>query len=428
MVIHKVKESDYVESEPATPVLNMARTLGAQLHAGGTSRRPWCSWKDGPAPQKPSVRGIRSARDAPHEFCKRHLGEIEYAAMKLLADGHEREAFPGHRAEWGHGESSPVVRRTRRRPGFHFRYLDCRELEEDRRYSPRRPLAAVAGRRSSRTWTRALRRSEAVDYLYRARQRPAHVAFLGRFFESDARNDLNSLALELQKPRERSSANAVRHVFKRQRHRRSDARRRRLEPPHRRRRRESAGRDPAAGGRSRGDAREPRKRVTVGMARMAKAHAERSRAQGQPRRFLRLSRSGDMFRARKTAVAGATRGFARAVLFMAPADRLQRDAVGLGIKRLLTGAWRTEIFFRRGARSSRDRCGRRPTERERRLESRRLSRHGRGAAGFTGIPPRSETSTGPCEMRLMFRTLKYAVRPLGAEEASDRPEYGFSAR
>ncbi|KAK2847502.1 hypothetical protein Q5P01_010501 [Channa striata] len=56
MVIHKVKESDYVEN--------------------------------GPGAQKPSVREIRSARvTAPHiEFCKRHLGEIEYAARSFSAN------------------------------------------------------------------------------------------------------------------------------------------------------------------------------------------------------------------------------------------------------------------------------------------------------------------------------------------------------
>ncbi|KAK2811291.1 hypothetical protein Q5P01_000251 [Channa striata] len=82
MVIHKVKESDYVESEPATSV-NMARTLARNY----------------------MPEGPRAAR----------------------------------------GARGKTARRRRSRA-----YLDCRELEEDRRYSPRRPLAAVAGRRSSR--------------------------------------------------------------------------------------------------------------------------------------------------------------------------------------------------------------------------------------------------------------------------------------
>ncbi|KAK2847549.1 hypothetical protein Q5P01_010548 [Channa striata] len=88
MVIHKVKESDYVESEPATSVLNMARTLACNYMPEGPHARSVVLVKDGPGTQKPSVREIRTARvTAPHiEFCKRHPGEIEYAVKKLLAD------------------------------------------------------------------------------------------------------------------------------------------------------------------------------------------------------------------------------------------------------------------------------------------------------------------------------------------------------
>ncbi|KAK2814646.1 hypothetical protein Q5P01_001026 [Channa striata] len=78
--------------------LNMARTLARNYMPEGP-RAARVLVERRPGAQKPSVRGIRSAATPPHEFCKRHLGEIEYAAMKLLADGHEREAFPGHRAE-----------------------------------------------------------------------------------------------------------------------------------------------------------------------------------------------------------------------------------------------------------------------------------------------------------------------------------------
>ncbi|KAK2812292.1 hypothetical protein Q5P01_000047 [Channa striata] len=129
----------------------MARTLAAQLHAGGTSRSLRGARERRPGAQKPSVRGIRSARaTAPHvEFCKRHLGEIEYAAMKLLADvGMKEKLFLVTGAEWGHGESSPgsSAGLDGDLVSFHFRYLDCRELEEDRSLlvAPD-PLAAVAG-------------------------------------------------------------------------------------------------------------------------------------------------------------------------------------------------------------------------------------------------------------------------------------------
>ncbi|KAK2813506.1 hypothetical protein Q5P01_000790 [Channa striata] len=351
---------------------------GAQLHAGGTSRS-----LRGARERRPGRAEAERERDqvSPRvEFCKRHLGEIEYAAMKLLADvGMKEKLFLVTGAEWGHGESSPgsSAGLDGDLVSFHFRYLDCRELEEDRSLlvAPD-PLAAVAGpeefsdldpsycdgeirrprglsglfvstfaeptserlatlrevcrgcggseadtllvelanalegavtvctgdsdlvavltasgregltlRLDNRSYRedRAMHdspfgellsepnperargsglppgdassrdgrfralcdvqlgdegllpraqelhedferiledhggasfRSEAVDYLYRGGVRGSvYVAFLGRFFESDARNDLNSFALELQKPRERSSANAVRHVF-----------------------------------------------------------------------------------------------------------------------------------------------------------------------------------------------------------------------
>ncbi|KAK2814645.1 hypothetical protein Q5P01_001025 [Channa striata] len=115
------------------------------------------------------------------------------------------------------------------------------------------------------------------------------------------------------------------------------------EPPSQKKKRKRRAR-PAAGGRSRGDAREPKNGSRSAWRRMAKAHANGA-APGQPRRFLRLSRSGDMFLRRKRQSRRDERVRASGAVHGASRDRLQRDAVGLGIKRLLTGAWRTEIFF-----------------------------------------------------------------------------------
>ncbi|KAK2813245.1 hypothetical protein Q5P01_000874 [Channa striata] len=164
-------------------------------------------------------------------------------------------------------------------------------------------------------------RSEAVDYLYRGGVRGSvYVAFLGRFFESDARNDLNSFALELQKPRERSSANAVRYVFETLC---DTGEKRREETPTRaassQKKKRKRRRDPGSGADgAEAMLGEPRKRVTVGMARMAKAYVNGAVPRASHARFLRLSRVGrHMFLRVKTAVVRDERVRAERVLFMA---------------------------------------------------------------------------------------------------------------
>ncbi|KAK2847567.1 hypothetical protein Q5P01_010566 [Channa striata] len=184
MVIHKVKESDYVESEPATSVLNMARTLACNYMPEGPHARSVVLVKDGPGTQKPSVREIRTARvTAPHiEFCKRHPGEIEYAVKKLLADvGMKEKLFLVTGAKWGHEESSPGS------PGT-------------LRVIPRRQTAA-AFERILEDHGVASFRSEVVDYLYLGGIRGSvHVAFLATPLRSDAkRRRLTDAALEKKK-------------------------------------------------------------------------------------------------------------------------------------------------------------------------------------------------------------------------------------
>ncbi|KAK2813567.1 hypothetical protein Q5P01_000724 [Channa striata] len=485
MVIHKVKESDYVESEPATSVLNMARTLARNYMPEGPRARSVVLVKDGPGAQKPSVRGIRSARaTAPHvEFCKRHLGEIEYAAMKLLADvGMKEKLFLVTGAEWGHGESSPgsSAGLDGDLVSFHFRYLDCRELEEDRRYSPSRgPSRQSRGQRSSRTWTRATAtregrsdsetgqqelsrgssdarlalwgaalgaepresarlgssarrrelsrrslpspvrrdferiledhrgasfRSEAVDYLYRGGVRGSvYVAFLGRFFESDARNDLNSFALELQKPRERSSANAVRYVFETLC---DTGEKRREETPTRaassqkKEKKRKRRRDPGSGADGAEEMLgEPRKMVTVGMARMAKAYVNGAVPRASHARFLRLSRVGrHMFLRVKTAVVRDERVRAERVLFMALCGTDYR---------------------------SRARCGAADGTREE-ARAARLSLHGVAPPASRDTAKIRDKHWTGAKCELMFRTLKYVCDLWALKKPQIGPEYGFS--
>ncbi|KAK2821871.1 hypothetical protein Q5P01_021936 [Channa striata] len=102
---------------------------------------------------------------------------------------------------------SPVQRAARRQTGCCPRLRSCT--------------------RTGASWrtTGASFRSEAIDYLYRAAsEAPSWPSWVGSL--SPTAGDLNSFALELQKPRGRAAAqrNAVRYVLNAVRHRRSDAR------------------------------------------------------------------------------------------------------------------------------------------------------------------------------------------------------------
>ncbi|KAK2812081.1 hypothetical protein Q5P01_000080 [Channa striata] len=262
--------------------------------------------------------------------------------------------------------SSPVRRAARRRRAA----ARAQELHEDLAH-PGGPRGASFRSEASTTCTGGVRGSV--------------VAFLGRFFESGG-SDLNSFALELQKPRGAAArtrsarVGAVRH-----RRRRGE---RRLEPPHRRRRKKASAR-PGSGRTERRCSANREKRV-----RGSRVRDERVRAGG--------------------AVHGALR------------DRLQRGAGGSRDQRLLTGGGEPRSFSSWCAQLERS-LWRRPAERERRLEAARLSRHGVALAGFTGIPPkiRDKHWTGAkCE--LMFRTLKYVCDLWALKKPQIGPEYGFS--
>ncbi|KAK2814609.1 hypothetical protein Q5P01_000062 [Channa striata] len=275
MVIHKVKESDYAESEPATSVLNMARTLAPQLHAGGTSRRlrgarerrPGAAeaertWIAGSSRRTAATRradlsrsrGAGGVLDLDPSYCD---GEIrrprDSPAIRVhLRRADEREAGDAREACRGCGGpadtllvelanalegavtvctgDSDLVAFSRQREGRSDSETDNRSYREDRAMhdspfgscssrTPReRGLGSSARDASSRRSPEPQRRgsSETAGCCpapgaargLRAhpedhgeprsdqrrsttctgrRQRPAHVAFLGRFFESDAR-------------------------------------------------------------------------------------------------------------------------------------------------------------------------------------------------------------------------------------------------
>ena len=88
MVIHKVKESDYIEGDSHGSILNMARTLACCYVTENAGSRCVVLVKDGAGAPKPAVRETRSKRPpVPHiDFCRRNLPAIEYTMMKLLAD------------------------------------------------------------------------------------------------------------------------------------------------------------------------------------------------------------------------------------------------------------------------------------------------------------------------------------------------------
>jgi hypothetical protein len=86
MVIHKVKDSDYIEDDPQASIVSMARTL-ASCYISETAQCVVLV-KDGVGAQKLAVRESRLNRPPlPHiAFCKRNLCAIEYTMIKLLAD------------------------------------------------------------------------------------------------------------------------------------------------------------------------------------------------------------------------------------------------------------------------------------------------------------------------------------------------------
>ena len=88
MVIHKVKDSDYIEDDPQASIVSMARTLASCYISENAHSRCVVLVMDGVGAQKPAVREIRLNRPPlPHiAFCKRNLCAIEYTMMKILAD------------------------------------------------------------------------------------------------------------------------------------------------------------------------------------------------------------------------------------------------------------------------------------------------------------------------------------------------------
>ncbi|KAK2813038.1 hypothetical protein Q5P01_000903 [Channa striata] len=324
--------------------------------------------------------------------------------------------------------------------------LDNRSYREDRAMhdSPRRELL---GRTRESAWLgssarrreleavasspvrRAARRRRAAARAQELHEDLAHPGGPREPHSLSPAGDLNSFALELQKPRGAAARTRPLRVGA-VRHRRSGE-----ETPTRaassQKKKRKRRRDPGSGADgAEAMLGEPRKRVTVGMARMAKAYVNGAVPRASHARFLRLSRVGrHMFLRVKTAVVRDERVRAERVLFMALCGTdYSVTPVGLGIKRLLTGAVANRDLFSSWC-AQLERSLWAPPDGTREEAREPPDFHGMAVAlaGFTGIPPkiRDKHWTGAkCE--LMFRTLKYVCDLWALKKPQIGPEYGFS--
>lgn len=137
MVIHRVRESDYVQDDPRVSIRNMARTLAHSYVWEDSTSRFVVLVKDGATSPKPAVRESRLNRaPVPHiEFCKRNLSAIEYATMKLLADvGMKDKLFLVTGAKADYFEHEVPVENTLASDNlvcFHQKYLEDRRERGD---------------------------------------------------------------------------------------------------------------------------------------------------------------------------------------------------------------------------------------------------------------------------------------------------------
>ncbi|KAE8287281.1 hypothetical protein D5F01_LYC13319 [Larimichthys crocea] len=137
MVIHRVRESDYVQDDPLVSIRNMARTLAHSYASEDSTSRFVVLVKDGGKSPKPAVRESRLNRaPVPHiEFCKHNLNAIEYAAMKLLADvGMKDKLFLVTGAKVDYFEHEVPAEKTLASDNlvcFHQKYLEYRRERGD---------------------------------------------------------------------------------------------------------------------------------------------------------------------------------------------------------------------------------------------------------------------------------------------------------
>ncbi|KAK2847547.1 hypothetical protein Q5P01_010546 [Channa striata] len=381
MVIHKVKESDYVESEPATSVLNMARTLACSYMPEGPHARSVVLVKDGPGTQKPSVREIRTARvTAPHiEFCKRHPGEIRGEETPRRR-GYEREAFPGHRGEVGSRRElarflldldpsyySVKFAGPGDSQGYSYPPSPSRRVRGWRRYARR--VEGAGAPKLTRCWWSWTRLGRSRDNV-QGRLGPSRFSHGQREGRSDSDTGQKGFDLEiraLERVASEPCATNLGSAAARMQSAtcsnrcatplRSDAKRRRLTDAALQKKKRKRQRDPGSAaeegsvepetwdgsGADRPEVMlgEQRKLVTVGMLRMAKAYVNGSIPKANHARFLRLSRVGrHMFLRVKMAVMRDER-----VLFMALCRTdYSVMPVGLGIKRLTGAVVNRELF------------------------------------------------------------------------------------
>lgn len=135
MVIHKVKDTDYIWDDPQTSIVSMARTLASYYIWERTGSQCVVLVKDGAKAPKPAVREMRLNRPpVPHiDFCKRNLCAIEYTMMKLLADmGMKNKLFLVTGAK-GDSSGDQLLEGTSvdNLVSFHQKYLDYQEYQDD---------------------------------------------------------------------------------------------------------------------------------------------------------------------------------------------------------------------------------------------------------------------------------------------------------
>lgn len=134
MTLYRVKHTDYVESDPRTTIVNMARTLASCYISESRPARGIVLVKDGAKAHKPAVRESRSrCATLPHiAFCKNNVGAIEYTMMKILADmGMKNKLFhvTGAKTEMSHETGNNLI-------SFHESYVESRGQHEQCMYMP----------------------------------------------------------------------------------------------------------------------------------------------------------------------------------------------------------------------------------------------------------------------------------------------------
>nr|BBA49167.1 hypothetical protein ORF54-like [Oryzias latipes] len=285
------------------------------------------------------------------------------------------------------------------------------------------------------------------EFLYRGGVRGSvYVAFLSAFFESDARSKLSELALESQKtyPPGTRSANTLRFAFtvlcgaddpkvlgagNAPSSQLFGNAARSVERGSKRPREPEVDREGEAEPEIGSDPQKTKVKITAGLKRTAKAYADGAIPESTHARYLRLARSGRHLFLRAKARAQEDQSVrSKHLLFMALCGTdYSFTPVGLGIKRLLSGAirnrekfssWCAKLVTALWSQDGEDGGGS-----ERSLEFRAM---GEQLASLTGVPKSTSSKhwTGK-KFEIMCRTLKYVCDLWTLKGPRIGPHYGF---